>query len=608
MGRKLHIAKNLALPLDAVTGTFVICGIRGSGKSTTAVDMAEEMLKAKQQIVVLDPKDDWWGLQSSASGGDKGFPITILGGSHKNAPLESTSGKLVADLIVEEHLSCILSMKHFSDGERFRFAYDLALRLYQTCKEPTHLFIDEADQFAPQEKNVRSERGFNISEAAMLGLVRRLIKQGRTGGIGVTLITQSPATLDKRVMNMAETMILMRTIGKQDREQVGAWVSAWAESEEQHAATMKAMVTFKTGEGLFWSPSWLGIYKIAHFRAAETFDSRSTPKVGERRVEPKILAPVDLRRLTKRMAETIERDKANDPTQLRKQIVELKADAERWRDAVKKGQALQGEARKAIAAPKPKDTGLSKEERKLVAADKAWHEWREKIILKALEAISSNALDVIGIRQKLAKELVESEKAAAERVTAVKQIAAKASTLTTPQEAREIGAAHLAAQFDAAAHSNGAAGSVSGQAGPKTILTVLAQRNRAMAVGEIMRWADYTERTVQTYLSFLRGEGLIDGTGHTGIRITEAGLRAVGEVPALPTGDELRRHYLATLDGGPSKVLEAVCRSITKIGDLMEATGYTERTLQTYLSDLRQRRLISGTGHTGVKASEDLYG
>src|SRR5579884_827827 len=49
----LRIAERLELPLDAVTQTFAILGIRGSGKTNTGVVMAEEMRVHEQQFVVL---------------------------------------------------------------------------------------------------------------------------------------------------------------------------------------------------------------------------------------------------------------------------------------------------------------------------------------------------------------------------------------------------------------------------------------------------------------------------------------------------------------------------------------------------------------------------
>jgi uncharacterized protein len=332
MTRKLQISPELSLPIDAVTGTFCIVGIRGSGKSTTAVDIAEEMIKASQQIVVLDPKDDWWGIRSSANGKSEGLPITVLGGSHQDAPLEHTAGKLVAEIILNERISCILSMKHFSDGQRFRFIYDLADYLYRHCENPMHLFADEADQIAPQEKQFRIQKGDSVSESMMLSLVRRVIKQGRTGGLGISLITQSPATLDKRVMNMCETMIAMRVIGAQDFDAVERWFKVYVRNAGELEKVASQLPSLKAGQGIFYSPAWLKTFKVVQFRMAETFDSRKTPKVGQRRIEPKVLASIDLQMLSTKMAETIEHAKNNNPTELKRMILQLKQENQKLKE------------------------------------------------------------------------------------------------------------------------------------------------------------------------------------------------------------------------------------------------------------------------------------
>jgi hypothetical protein len=60
-----------------------------------------------------------------------------------------------------------------------------------------------------------------------------------------------------------------------------------------------------------------------HVLPIETFDSGASPKAGEKRIEPKNLADVDLGALTKQMAATIEKAKANDPKLLRQRIAEL---------------------------------------------------------------------------------------------------------------------------------------------------------------------------------------------------------------------------------------------------------------------------------------------
>ena len=58
------LAKGLSLPPDAATQTFLIVGKRGSGKSTTAVRMAEQLHAAGVPFVVIDPVDTWWGLKA----------------------------------------------------------------------------------------------------------------------------------------------------------------------------------------------------------------------------------------------------------------------------------------------------------------------------------------------------------------------------------------------------------------------------------------------------------------------------------------------------------------------------------------------------------------
>lgn len=75
---KLYISDELSLPANAITQTFAILGIRGSGKTNTAVVMFEEMVKLGDQCVVLDPTDAWYGVRSSADGKSPGLPFNRI--------------------------------------------------------------------------------------------------------------------------------------------------------------------------------------------------------------------------------------------------------------------------------------------------------------------------------------------------------------------------------------------------------------------------------------------------------------------------------------------------------------------------------------------------
>lgn len=159
---RLRISPNLALPVEAVTETFGILAARGAGKSNTAAVMAEEMFKAKLPFVVVDPVRCWYGLRSSRDGQAPGLAVPIFGGRRGDVPLERGGGQLVADLVVDQRLSCVLDLSDFeSEGAKKQFLLDFARRLYQRNEAPLHLFLEEADDYIPQRPMGREA----ISEA-----------------------------------------------------------------------------------------------------------------------------------------------------------------------------------------------------------------------------------------------------------------------------------------------------------------------------------------------------------------------------------------------------------------------------------------------------------
>jgi DNA helicase HerA-like ATPase len=188
----LQISRELSLPAEAVSETFAILAKRGAGKTYTAAVMVEELLKAGLQVVVVDPVGVWWGLRASADGTREGLPIAILGGEHGDVPLDVAAGEIIANVVVEEGLSVVLDLSHCRKGEQTRFMTDFAERLYYKNREPLHLVLDEADAFAPQRPMKGQER--------LLGAIEDLVRRGRARGLGVTLVTQRAAVLNKDVL------------------------------------------------------------------------------------------------------------------------------------------------------------------------------------------------------------------------------------------------------------------------------------------------------------------------------------------------------------------------------------------------------------------------
>jgi uncharacterized protein len=312
----LHLSKDLGLPVEAVTQTFAILAKRGAGKTYTAAVMVEEMLKAGLQLVVVDPVGVWWGLRSSADGEHEGLPMVIMGGEHGDLPLDVGAGEIIADVVAEEGLSVVLDLSLFRKGEQMRFITPFAERLYHKNRQPVHLVLDEADAFAPQRPIKGQER--------LLGAIEDLVRRGRARGIGVTLVTQRAAVLNKDVLTQAEVLVALRTIAPQDRDAIDAWIRVHG-TPEQRDELMTSLPSLPVGTAWVWSPGWLDVFQRVQIRRKETFDSSATPKVGTVWRVPKTLAPVDLERLRTRLAGTMEQMNADDPRELRRASPSLNA-------------------------------------------------------------------------------------------------------------------------------------------------------------------------------------------------------------------------------------------------------------------------------------------
>jgi DNA helicase HerA-like ATPase len=256
---KLHLADNLSLPIEAITQTFGVLGMRGSGKSNAAVVLAEELFRVGLHWVAIDPKGDWWGVRSSMDGKDPGLPVVVFGGRHADVPLEPNSGPLVADMVIDQTMTCVIDLSEFTEGEKIRFLAGqgrddgFAYRLYRRKSEdqpPTHLFLEEADDYLPQ-KAMRDK-------AKLLHDCTKLFLWGRSRGVGGTLITQRSARLHKDALSQIGTLVVFRTGDPRDQKAILDWVKYHGQSEE----VMESLSGLGDGECWVWSPGLRAFWPI----------------------------------------------------------------------------------------------------------------------------------------------------------------------------------------------------------------------------------------------------------------------------------------------------------------------------------------------------------
>lgn len=313
----IRLAKELSLPLDAVTQTIAVIARKGAGKTYLAQLMAEQMLDAGAQLVALDPVGNWWSLRVAADGKGKGKEVFVLGGERGDVPLTPEAGARVARFLVEKRVSAVLDVSAFREGERKRFAADFAEEFFHRKKaqrSAVHLSIEEAQKFIPQRSGP--------DEARMLGAFENIVRLGRNYGIGATLITQRPQSVNKEVLSQVECLCVLQVNGTHERKALEEWV----QENGADRRLVGELPGLERGEGFVWSPSWLRTFQRVHFGRKATFDASATPEVGKA-ARAATLAAVDVEQLRSDLAEVVKAAESDDPKALKRRIAELERSA-----------------------------------------------------------------------------------------------------------------------------------------------------------------------------------------------------------------------------------------------------------------------------------------
>jgi hypothetical protein len=579
----LTIAREIKLPTHIATSTTLIVGKRGSGKSNTAVRLAEQLYRAKIPFAALDPVDVWWGLKCGADGQQAGgLNVYVFGGQHADLPLEATAGKLMADVLVDHRISAVFVLREFSNREKAQFVADFADQLYRRNRDVLHLFCEEAHEVMPQQPF----RG----EEEMLGRMLRLQKQGRTSGIGLTSITQRPASLNKNATTQAEILLAHRLLGPQDRDAIEAWIK-YHHVEDQKQAVLSTLPTLKTGEAWLWAPDFpedkpFGLERIKILKAT-TYDSRRTPKPGEKRLEPTALAPVDLEKIRVKMAKTIEKARAEDPKELRRQVAEL-----------------QRRLNLAERVKEPKSVPA-----KMVMVEVPMIGKRELKKLESMIVDLRAASQVYDAHQQNVKAIATELNKASAAIILLTQKSAERELRKRHTIIEEKGRAPTRPHMPPPVHTD--RDETMGRA-ERMILTAAVQmypQSASRIQLSILSGYSITSSGFANAIGKLRSLGYLDGRGNDN-RATDAGIQVAGEVPAKPTGADLVKWWMDKLGKAERHMLavlvEAAPMSLTR-AELSERSGYslTSSGFANALGKLRSLGLIVGRGDDN-RASDEL--
>ncbi len=293
-----------------------VLGKTGSGKTSTAKLMIEQVVAAGSRVCILDPiKSDWWGLISSADGKRPGLPFVILGGPHGHVPLHSSAGKAIGDVVASGSLPLsIIDMAEFEAGGLQRFFVDFAETIFKRNRGVLYLVIEEAHEFAPKERSGIGAENMSIHWA------KKLATGTRTKGIRLIVATQRTQALHNAMIGSCDTVIAHRMTAPADQEPVIKWMRANAgkDAANQVADTLS---NIRTGSG--WLASGEAkLFELVEFPRITTYDNTATP-TGDQAVDQVKTAPVDAEKLRSIIGAAVKDAEANDPALLKKRIAEL---------------------------------------------------------------------------------------------------------------------------------------------------------------------------------------------------------------------------------------------------------------------------------------------
>jgi uncharacterized protein len=574
MSKTLDLGSDFRIAIDILTSAIGIIGVRGSGKTSTAGVVVEEAIAAGVPCAITDPTGAWFGLKSSADGKSAGLPVYVFGGEHADVPLEPDSGKIVARFVVEKRVPVVLDVSLMTKGQRIHFVGEFHEEVYHRNRDPLLIVIDETAQFVPQQ----SRNQMTPQLGACIGAIDDIVSLGRRRGLGCILIGQRPARINKDVLTQVHTLIAMQITSPQDRKAVNEWVQEQHGSDEQAHEFLKSLTTLKVGEGFVWSPTMLGVFERVRFRNRHTFDSSATPKVGQKVIQPKAFAEIDLSALTSEIAAAKERAEADDPKRLRAKIRDLEEQLEQKPDAPPEV------IEKYILQGRELEAARSFGDHMATLGEKMTREFNEAL-RPVLNEFQKASADVARQLSLLTSESATVRTIAREKITPVR---------TSPDR---VGTS-----------SNGATSTLT--KAERLILTVLAQYPSGRTAVQIAILTGYAVNGggFRNALGSLNSKGYI--VRGNNITISDAGLKALGPFDLLPTGRALLDYWLGELNKAESLSLRAIAEAYPRrisVEAVAAAAGYESKGggFRNALGKLRTLQLIEGRGE--LRASDALF-
>lgn len=244
--------------------SIAVLGITGSGKTNTAAVLIEELLLNGLPLTIIDIEGEYWGLKEK-------FEVLVAGRSqHSELELGPNNAAQLAEISVSRSIPVILDLSDFTQEEAYLLLTHYFTSLWNACftaKQPYQIVLEEAHEFIPQGMN-----------SPLKQILTRIALRGRKRGLGIILISQRSAKVEKDVLTQTSLLFLHKVVHPID-------IKVYKDLVPLPSVEVEEMIrNLQSGEAIV-------IYNhevhIIHIRYRNTFHVSSTP-THEPALKPKL--------------------------------------------------------------------------------------------------------------------------------------------------------------------------------------------------------------------------------------------------------------------------------------------------------------------------------
>lgn len=256
----LHIDETAALQLDIssfVGHSVAVLGITGSGKTNTAAVLIEELLSHGLPMTIVDIEGEYWGLKQQ-------YDLLIAGRSeHAELLIGPENAAQLAEISVQRGISVILDLSDYTQEETYAFLVAYFKRLWEVAsstKQPYQIVLEEAHEFAPQGATTPLKQ-----------LLTRVALRGRKRGLGIILMSQRSAKVEKDILTQASLLFLHKVVHPVDMKVYKDLIPLPGAQVEEIVGSLQP------GQAVIISQH---IPQVAQIRLRHTFHAGMTPILG----------------------------------------------------------------------------------------------------------------------------------------------------------------------------------------------------------------------------------------------------------------------------------------------------------------------------------------